>query len=354
MAEIVLGTEGSCSIYNATGNRFLFGETAGKQARQFFKLDALDQTQEPVTVVIPEEVDWNVPFFRGLFTPSIRACGSSKAFFDRFQFQCSPEHSQRITELVSRIDYETRGFYRPVKAPPPLPDKPKLSAIKHLIKLNSTLSRWYKHEAGKLIQRESKILRKLREFPGDGDKAVRESLLRKAQGYRAEAECLRQKADSLTAPTRNAQAALAFLTRRPCPCNRELVDVHALTDHLFDSGIYASRFEAMTAAESYRAGFLRDQAQEQVKRLQDLHEAQTRLDKHQRLLQMEQSVLHHLQVQRDSCAHRVETLQAEVDQIAFEVKALKALFGRDTKQRTQPLSLIAEVTSGSKSNGVRE
>lgn len=70
----------------------LLGYDYGVTARKYFNLDALDLLQEPIGVILPDELDTIAPsFVQGFFGKSALVLGSRDAFFGHYQFDKWPD-----------------------------------------------------------------------------------------------------------------------------------------------------------------------------------------------------------------------------------------------------------------------
>jgi hypothetical protein len=71
--------------------RNLSGHERGRAARVNYHLDDVDQADESVRVVIPDDVySITSSFFQGMFSESVRKAGSREGFLARFQFDAPP------------------------------------------------------------------------------------------------------------------------------------------------------------------------------------------------------------------------------------------------------------------------
>lgn len=82
------------------------GRERGKYWRQRFKLDDLDKSNEPVEVVIPEDViSLNISFFLSLFGESVRTLGR-EGFIAHYRFHAEdvlqPLIQQGIEQALKR------------------------------------------------------------------------------------------------------------------------------------------------------------------------------------------------------------------------------------------------------------
>lgn len=72
--------------------RNLAGHDRGLDARTYFKLDQLDESEESVEVSLPEDFRAISPsFFQGMFAKSVHRFKSASAFFEHYQFD-APLH----------------------------------------------------------------------------------------------------------------------------------------------------------------------------------------------------------------------------------------------------------------------
>lgn len=70
--------------------RNLAGHDRGIAARERFKLDDLDASEELVTVVVPEDIYLLSPsFIQGMFSESMQALGGREGFFKHYDFDAS-------------------------------------------------------------------------------------------------------------------------------------------------------------------------------------------------------------------------------------------------------------------------
>ncbi len=67
------------------------GRERGKHWREQFRLDELDQKDDVVQVVIPEDIiAINISFFLSMFGKSVRTLGKER-FRAHYQFKCDPD-----------------------------------------------------------------------------------------------------------------------------------------------------------------------------------------------------------------------------------------------------------------------
>ena len=78
------------------------GRERGKYWRTRFRLDELDKSEEPVTVVIPEDViSLNISFFLNLFGESIRRLGREE-FIAHYHFKSDPVLEPSIAQGIEQ------------------------------------------------------------------------------------------------------------------------------------------------------------------------------------------------------------------------------------------------------------
>jgi hypothetical protein len=93
------------------GSGLLSGRDSGLAARKRFNVSKLDSSNEPVTVVIPDEVfSMNTSFFLGLFGDSVRALGPTR-FRQKYTFVCDEEiHGPTIERGIEKALKEATIF----------------------------------------------------------------------------------------------------------------------------------------------------------------------------------------------------------------------------------------------------
>lgn len=78
------------------------GRSRGKYWRERFRLDELDTSDTPVTVVIPGDIfSINLSFFLSLFGQSVRTLGKER-FLQKYRFECDPDLKQMIEQGVDQ------------------------------------------------------------------------------------------------------------------------------------------------------------------------------------------------------------------------------------------------------------
>lgn len=69
------------------GQKVISGKDRGIDARKSFGLDKLDQSNDHVVIVVPDDVKVITPsFVLGMFSPSVSKCGSIEKFFTKYEF----------------------------------------------------------------------------------------------------------------------------------------------------------------------------------------------------------------------------------------------------------------------------
>ena len=80
----------------------LSGQPRGLEARRFFDLNSLDDLDETVVVVAPENLDALTPsFVQGMFASSVHKLGPER-FYQHYIFQISPELHSDVVVGVER------------------------------------------------------------------------------------------------------------------------------------------------------------------------------------------------------------------------------------------------------------
>jgi hypothetical protein len=71
--------------------RNLSGHERGHAARENYHLDAADDANEAVRIIVPEEIySVTSSFFQGMFSESVRRAGTRESFLSRFEFDAPP------------------------------------------------------------------------------------------------------------------------------------------------------------------------------------------------------------------------------------------------------------------------
>lgn len=87
--------------YRTRSNHVFSGRPRGEEVRKVACLDVEDGSDGVVQVQIPEDVwSMNASFFLGLFGPSVQHFQSSKEFFQKYKFQCTPQIMEDIESGV--------------------------------------------------------------------------------------------------------------------------------------------------------------------------------------------------------------------------------------------------------------
>lgn len=86
------------------------GRLEGEAVREELKLDALDNSNENVTITIPNDTtSFNPSFFLGLLFKSVKKMGSVDAFKKRFSFDFS---NYTDKELLKYVQQDIEDSYR--------------------------------------------------------------------------------------------------------------------------------------------------------------------------------------------------------------------------------------------------
>lgn len=84
--------------------RNLSGHERGLAAREFFSLDSLDDSEDMITVLVPEELDAiATSFFQGMFAASIQRLQGADGFRTHYRFSASPELLEQIDRGIRRV-----------------------------------------------------------------------------------------------------------------------------------------------------------------------------------------------------------------------------------------------------------
>ncbi|UWR78860.1 hypothetical protein K4K97_09455 [Phaeobacter inhibens] len=84
--------------------RNLSGHERGAEARDYFSLNTLDELDEPVEIVVPDDLDAiATSFFQGMFAASVRRFDSEKEFLEHYRFLASPEIIAQIIRGIERV-----------------------------------------------------------------------------------------------------------------------------------------------------------------------------------------------------------------------------------------------------------
>ncbi len=79
---------------------YLSGKKKGLAARSSYELDKLDETDEIVEIIIPNNVDCNISFISGLFSKSISNLGSRALFLNKYRFVEVPD---KIGDILNDV-----------------------------------------------------------------------------------------------------------------------------------------------------------------------------------------------------------------------------------------------------------
>jgi len=81
--------------------RTLSGQDRGSVAREMFKLDALDELAEPVTVCVPANLESVTPsFVQGMFSKSVKRFQTRERFLRHYQFVAPPLILRQIDDGI--------------------------------------------------------------------------------------------------------------------------------------------------------------------------------------------------------------------------------------------------------------
>lgn len=84
--------------------RNLAGHDRGLKAREHFHIDQLDESNEPVEVLIPDDFRAVSPsFFQGMFAASVHKLGSAMAFFNHYRFNAPAHIRSRLIEYAEQL-----------------------------------------------------------------------------------------------------------------------------------------------------------------------------------------------------------------------------------------------------------
>ena len=84
--------------------RNLAGHDRGLKAREHFGLDKLDQGNESVDVVLPDNFRAVSPsFFQGMFAESVHHFGTAMAFFEHYHFDAPAHVRSRLIEYAEQV-----------------------------------------------------------------------------------------------------------------------------------------------------------------------------------------------------------------------------------------------------------
>lgn len=85
------------------------GRPEGKDVRKALQLDSLENTEDVITIIIPNDTtSFNPSFFLGLLFESVKKCGSIDAFKKKFVFDLSAFSP----ELRSYIETDLEDSYQ--------------------------------------------------------------------------------------------------------------------------------------------------------------------------------------------------------------------------------------------------
>ena len=81
----------------------LSGKERGLAARELFKIDTLDNSKEPISVITPNTLITIAPsYFLGIFGESVVKLGGKEQFLEKYKFYTSPNVMRQILTGISR------------------------------------------------------------------------------------------------------------------------------------------------------------------------------------------------------------------------------------------------------------
>lgn len=84
--------------------RNLAGHDRGLRAREHFKIDALDESDEPVEIKVPENFRAVSPsFFQGMFAESVKKFSDVRGFFNHYRFDAPAHIRSRLIEYAEQV-----------------------------------------------------------------------------------------------------------------------------------------------------------------------------------------------------------------------------------------------------------
>ncbi len=90
---------GKCLV---KGNKVFSGREFGEKVRRDLNLERLDNTNEKIEIIIPEDTfSLNASFFLGAFGPSVRNLGANK-FKEKYIFKCEDIIKESIDDGIER------------------------------------------------------------------------------------------------------------------------------------------------------------------------------------------------------------------------------------------------------------
>lgn len=90
--------------------RMLSGHERGLTAREFFKIDELESSGEPIKILAPDNLDAISPsFVQGLFHSSVTLQGGLDAFKSLYEIEASDIIQEDIFDGIRRLLLTRRG-----------------------------------------------------------------------------------------------------------------------------------------------------------------------------------------------------------------------------------------------------
>ena len=84
--------------------RNLSGHERGLEARTFYNLDDMDETDEVVKIIFPNDIDViATSFFLGMFSESIKRFKSKDAFLRHYSFVARPEIIEQVFRGIDHV-----------------------------------------------------------------------------------------------------------------------------------------------------------------------------------------------------------------------------------------------------------
>lgn len=84
--------------------RNLSGHERGLKARDFYNLNEMDETEEVVRIIFPDDLDAiATSFFQGMFSESIKRFNSKEDFLSHYSFVARPEVIEQVFRGIDRV-----------------------------------------------------------------------------------------------------------------------------------------------------------------------------------------------------------------------------------------------------------
>lgn len=89
--------------FSRLGGPLYSGRNRGEEARKINNLDVVDQSDTVANIEIPESTySITSSFFLGLFGKSIRSCGNTEIFFEKFRFKAPDRMMDKFVDYANR------------------------------------------------------------------------------------------------------------------------------------------------------------------------------------------------------------------------------------------------------------